>query len=75
MMNIYRSDVENVRISGVFRLFSAALRLSFVLTQIGEWKAVLRMIVHVFRMYNKLQPTPLTIQSVFILSQTRGESH
>ena len=75
MMNIYRSDVENVRINGVFRPFSAALRLSFVLTQIGERKAVLHMIVHVFRMYDKLQPTPLTIQSVFILSRTRGESH
>ena len=75
MMNIYRSDAENVRINGVFCLFSAALQLSFVLTQIGEWKAVLHMIVHVFRMYNKLQPTPLTIQSVFILFQTRGESH
>ena len=47
-MNIYRRDVENVRINGVFRLFSAALRLRFVLTQIGEWKAVLHMILHVF---------------------------
>ena len=51
MMNIRRSDVENVRINAVFRLFSTALRLKFVLTQIGEWEVILHMILHVFRIH------------------------
>ena len=52
MMNIHRSDVENVRINAVFCLFSTALRLRFVLTQIGEWEVILHMILHVFRIHH-----------------------
>ena len=48
MVNIRRSDVENVRINAVFRPFSTALRLRFVLTQIGEWEVILHMICMFF---------------------------